>query len=148
MTGKEYDNLAESLYTVVSMSHKKMEKIHDALLKKHKQIKRAHIKILGSIYRTGRKKMTELGDILMLPKSNITPLIDLLNRINYISRISDNNDRRIIYIDITEKGRKFIGKYREQFYSIIREKLKNISITDLKKIEYVIKFLNEKFNYI
>ena len=143
MTNK-FQDFTEKLSLTFSRLNKKLEKIHYGLLEKS-ALKRSHIKILASINRDGKKNMTEIGDILMIPKSNVTPLIDELINLELISRTFDENDRRIIFINLTAKGKEFINKYRLQFYSILKEKLKNLNADDYLKINYALELLDKIF---
>ena len=143
MTNKHQD-FAEKLSMTFSTLNKKIEKIHFGLLEKS-NVKRTHIKILASINRDGKKKMTEIGDVLMIPKSNVTPLVDELIAMELISRIFDESDRRIIFINLTVKGKEYINKYRLQFYSILKEKLKNLNAEDYLKINYALELLDKIF---
>ena len=141
----KYHDFAEKLSIVFSRMNKKIEKIHCGLLE-NSSVNRAQIKILANINREGKKKMTEIGDMLMVPKSNVTPLIDELIKMELIRRTFDNNDRRIIFINLTDKGKEFIGKYRIRYYSILKEKLKDLNASDYMKIEYVLELLDKIFN--
>jgi DNA-binding MarR family transcriptional regulator len=144
MAHYKFDDTAEKLTLVFARLHRKIEKIHCSLLE-DSNLKRAHVKILANICRDGKKNMTEIGDILMVPKSNVTPLIDELIEMKFICRKLDESDRRIIYINLTGQGKIFIDKYRSRFYSILRDKLKNLNSADYAKIEYAIELLDKIF---
>lgn len=53
-------------------------------------------------------KMTDLGKILLVTKANMTGMIDRLERYGYVRRMTDAKDRRITYVVIEEKGRRFL----------------------------------------
>ena len=62
--------------------------------------------VLGTLSRHGKLSMTEIGCHLSLPKPHVTSLVEKLIADELVERLHDTNDRRIIYIQITEKGIK------------------------------------------
>jgi len=50
--------------------------------------------------------MSEIGNKLLMPKPHVTAQIDKLIAENMVERLLDPNDRRIINIKLTEKGKE------------------------------------------
>lgn len=86
-------------------------------------------KILGVLTILGDLPISEIGNKLNLSKPNMTVLIDRLIEEGMVKRIPQVDDRRIIKISITEKGKIHLKEIKKG----IKEKIKN----DLK-------FLNQK----
>ncbi len=80
-----------------------------------------------------RKKatMSELGGRLQRSKPNMTAIIDRLVAEGKVRRLSDENDRRIIWIEITDAGKASVGLKKEEIKSIFKNVLSRLSVEDL-----------------
>ncbi|MHB9054582.1 MAG: MarR family winged helix-turn-helix transcriptional regulator [Paludibacteraceae bacterium] len=76
--------------------------------------------ILGLLDKYSVLTMTEIGCKLSIPKPHVTAQIDKLVEMNMVERSYDENDRRIINISLSEKGKKDI----KQIYTIVSESLR------------------------
>ncbi|KTD34411.1 transcriptional regulator, MarR family [Legionella moravica] len=64
---------------------------------------------LYEIYENGRMTISALSKKIYLSMSTIVGVIDRLEEKQFVNRTRDIEDRRIIYIDITEKGKEFVA---------------------------------------
>lgn len=76
--------------------------------------------ILGLLDKYSVLTMTEIGCKLSVPKPHVTAQIDKLVEMNMVERSYDENDRRIINISLSQKGKKDI----KQIYTIVSESLR------------------------
>jgi DNA-binding MarR family transcriptional regulator len=97
--------------------------------------------ILGPIWQLNGASHKELGEISTKDKTTVTRTIDSLENKNLVVRVSDQIDKRIKRVVLTNKGKKL-------FYDILpimdktrMEMRKNISEEDLKVFENVLKQL-------
>jgi MarR family 2-MHQ and catechol resistance regulon transcriptional repressor len=69
------------------------------------------INILMSLETQPDKRMalSELGNHLVVTRANITGLIDGLVKDGLVRRVDHPEDRRMVFAELTEKGRKFIA---------------------------------------
>lgn len=97
---------------------------------------------------------TELADVFCVGKSAISAIITRLVDKNYIKRVRDKNDRRVVYLSLTEDGEitfhlldkeinKKIGYYLSSFsesevdsFVLSYERLANMIRKDLEKEEH------------
>jgi len=63
-----------------------------------------HFMILKLVGENKRLFVTEIVDILSITKSQMTALVDKLIRLGYISRTNDIDDRRKIYLSLSDEG--------------------------------------------
>ena len=63
---------------------------------------------LYEIYENGIRTLSTLSKKIYLSMSTLVGVIDRLEEKQFVSRTRDIKDRRIIYLDITEKGREFV----------------------------------------
>ena len=61
---------------------------------------------LGALYHHKKLTMTGIGCHLSVPKPHVTALVNKLIADDLVVRLPDPNDRRVIYIELTEKGRE------------------------------------------
>jgi len=76
---------------------------------------------LGALYHHKKLTMSGIGCHLSIPKPHATILVDKLIKDDLVVRLPDPNDRRVIYIELTEKGRNTLKSLK----SIVSEELTN-----------------------
>jgi len=76
--------------------------------------------------------MTDLGKILFISKPNVTSLINKLILKDFVIRLSDELDRRIIIIKLSEKGILFVEKYNKKYMDHLRRRLMSLSDNELE----------------
>ena len=72
-------------------------------------------------------KMSELAKILFIKLSSTTVIMDRLVQQKMVERTRDEEDRRVVWMSITPKGRKVISKIMEEKRHSIREIFKALS---------------------
>lgn len=112
MDNNDLDEIFTGLLTVFPLFRKKISKIGDDILI-NKEISRAHVNLMEILREKGSCTMTELGRLLIVSKPNITTLVDKLVGLEMVRRSFDENDRRLIYIELTDNGRDFLSELRE-----------------------------------
>ncbi len=90
--------------------------------------------VLGTLNHHGKLSMTEIGNHLSLPKPHVTSLVEKLISEELVERLQDPNDRRIIYIQITEKGINDFKDVKHEIGQDLREKLQILDADQLKKL--------------
>lgn len=91
--------------------------------------------ILAVLWRRGNCSMTDLSRSLRVTKSNITFLVDKLEAQGLLTRQPDVADRRIILIQLTEKGRQQIEQQRTLVLGRIQEKLASLDQAERDYLE-------------
>lgn len=64
-----------------------------------------HINLLAALRREGSATMTDISNWFRIAKSNITPLVDRLIEDGYVVRKRGEKDKRVVTIQIMDKGR-------------------------------------------
>lgn len=70
-------------------------------------------KLLFTLHTSGSLKVSELADILGLTPGAITGIADKLVAEDLISRERANDDRRVVYIELTTKGKEVVDDILE-----------------------------------
>ena len=87
--------------------------------------------------------MSELAAEMKISKQQLTPLIDKLIESNMVIRRNDEQDRRIILIEITEIGKHSFEELKVMIKSAIREKLAVLPEDDLQELHNMLIRLQE-----
>lgn len=76
-------------------------------------------------------KVSDIADLLQVTRPGITRLVSELQAINVIEKISDDQDKRIVRLRMTDAGRKIHAYYIEQYHGWLATQLTDISETDI-----------------
>ena len=90
--------------------------------------------VLAIVLHSGNLQTSEIGRRLGISSPNMTPLIDRLIEKGYAERLSGSEDRRVIKIAITEKGRRFVAGRRRLMRNEIKKNLSTLSIEDVSTL--------------
>ena len=87
---------------------------------------------LGALYHHKKLTMSGIGCHLSIPKPHATILVDKLIKDDLVVRLPDPNDRRVIYIELTEKGRDTLKSLK----SIVSEELtKKLTLLTVEQMQ-------------
>ncbi len=75
--------------------------------------------ILRYIYRVGECTSTELADAFEVNKSAITAIINRMVDRELIKRTRDDDDRRVVYLTLTDEGNKLFEKTEEKISGLV-----------------------------
>lgn len=99
--------------------------------------------VLEYLYAKGKQPIKFIGQKLLMANSSMTYVIDKLHQKEYVKRISDSKDRRLIYIDLTTQGRAFFESIfpnhkntLKDIYAILSDQELNQMLDLLKKVGY------------
>ena len=98
----EIDSVAEHLAHIVPI----LKRIFIKGLRTKTNLAPQILYTLGALAYHGKLTMTRIGNHLSGPKPHVTALVDKLIAEGLVERLNDEHDRRIIYIQLTEKGRE------------------------------------------
>ncbi|MGV8905942.1 MAG: MarR family winged helix-turn-helix transcriptional regulator [Acetobacterium sp.] len=102
----------------------------------------SHGNILTVLYESDRKlSMGQIAKKIGKDKSTVTPLINKLMTLGYIDKVRNEEDKRITYIILTEKGKQLESKFNtitsevyETAYKDFTPEEKEIFLRLLKKL--------------
>ena len=97
----------------------------------HDVEKTGQVAMLFILNKVGKSRMSELGKFLLVSKPNITFLVDHLVEDGLVKREPDESDRRVIYVHLTDKGKQFVQRKKEQALAMITDKLSTLEDLDL-----------------
>jgi DNA-binding MarR family transcriptional regulator len=74
-----------------------------------------------------RMNQNDIGNKLVVSRSNITGLIDRLEKLGYVQREGAPGDRRVKFVDLTDKGKKLIQTVRGDYYQNLKHLLRYLN---------------------
>lgn len=89
---------------------------------------------LGILKRHGELPMSELGNRLYISKPYMTRLADVMIADGLVERHNDENDRRVINLAITAKGKKFLKDAVLAYKSDLVHDLKSLDEEEAGKL--------------
>jgi DNA-binding MarR family transcriptional regulator len=84
------------------------------------------------LYKEGLSNMTALANFMGVTTAAVTGVVDRLVKAGYVGRRFDPQDRRVINIELTAKGKGMVTKLKEQKRRMSIEVFKNLSEADRK----------------
>jgi DNA-binding MarR family transcriptional regulator len=98
---------------------------------------------LGAIAHLGQPTMSEVAEELKLHPSTVTVLVDGLVAHGLVRRIADPQDRRVVRVNETAKGRKNHERHMAQMRARVTDMLGGLSDADLAKLHESLGILRE-----
>ncbi len=82
---------------------------------------------LYEIYEHGTMTISALSKTIYLSMSTLVGVIDRLEEKHLVTRVRDEKDRRVIFIDITDKGKEFVSASPYLLHNRLNENLKTLN---------------------
>ena len=94
--------------------------------------------ILSMLVENGELYQRQICEITRKDRPNITRLINILEKEEYVKRISDVNKRKIYKIRLTEKGKNIFTEIRPYLVNLRDEAVRGIKKEDLEKCNEIL----------
>lgn len=104
---------SNELFEVTSMFQTFMKAISSDFKKKSKNMNLNQFKVLFILDNSGSQKVSDLAQALGISSAAVTGITDQLVSEEYVEKQRCEMDRRIVYINITEEGKKKTNRIRE-----------------------------------
>jgi DNA-binding MarR family transcriptional regulator len=124
------DSITDNLLNILPLIHRKLLKVEFERV--NPNLSRLHFIVLHILSDHRRLPISEIGRNLFIPKPQMTALVDKLIQFGMVTRMPDTEDRRVINISLTDKGRKTIEECDKLIRESIRQKLSSLSSSDLQ----------------
>ena len=82
----------------------------------------------------GRCNQSGLGRMMLVNRSNITGLVDRMTKAGLVRRVADPDDRRVNYVEITEKGHAVLVQAHAAYYARIGEVMATLSESECNQL--------------
>jgi DNA-binding MarR family transcriptional regulator len=116
------DTVIENLISI----HPLLKKTFSRAIRSKTNLNPGSLHVLGILSGHKMLSMSEIGCSLSMPKSHITGLVDKLIAENLVERLYDPKDRRIVNVQITEKGVADFNAIKLEISQELRKKLEKL----------------------
>lgn len=100
------------------------------------------------INRSGTCTSSKLAEVFHVNKSAITAIINRLSAKGYIERVPDERDRRVIYLQLTDRGNEVVEQGEEKIQKVVGAYLSQLEEDELaaflRTFEKLAAIVNEK----
>ena len=135
MDGKIIDSISDNLFHVYPLIYKKLLKVDFESVQEG--LTYLHFLILRMLARTGALPISEIGRRLLIPRPQMTHLVDQLIDLRLVTRRHGEEDRRIIYVELTGEGQAGLKKCGELIRLNVRTKLASLNESELAELSEV-----------
>jgi DNA-binding MarR family transcriptional regulator len=87
--------------------------------------------ILYMIRESGICKVTALAEQMDVKPSAITVMIDKMVHLNFVVRLADKNDRRVVLLQITEEGLHAVKELEQQSNEMIGKYFQKLDVDEI-----------------
>lgn len=123
------DKLVEYILNFMPLLHKKLFREFRGY-----EMSRQQMGLLFNIKKENGRPMKYYCEKMMISKPNLTTVSNKLIEEGLLERKTDENDRRIINLFITEKGEEFIISHRKIVKKDMLKRIDVLSNEDVKKL--------------
>ncbi len=102
--------------------------------------------VLSAISRKGSPKMTDLAHEMNTTLGNVTTIVERIVKEGYLERGSDPDDRRIVRVALTNKGKTFMKKAAEHKRKNFGKIFGKMEEADRKTVLNIMKKLADAIN--
>ncbi|EPF75568.1 MarR family winged helix-turn-helix transcriptional regulator [Acinetobacter rudis] len=154
MTSKRITEVDQSLYAVHNRLFFRLFQagiILDRQSSKEMGVSTAHWSVLGALSREVVKQGMSFSDLthyLGFSRQNLDGILKRLEREEYVMRNSDQQDRRIKIVQLTEKGWTYWISLQEKTYEFYRQALAGLSLDDKVAFLHLINKINQNMHTV
>ena len=90
----------------------------------------SQLSALTSIVREGRVTLSQLAELERVKPPTVTRIVDALGQRDLVTRVVDEDDRRIAWVAPTAEGRALVDTIRRRRDAYLAERLRSLSADD------------------
>ena len=95
-------------------------------------LNKSQLNVLMYIYGDGKNTMSSLCEKTELKRGSMTSVIDSLEVLNLVQRQRDEEDRRRIFITLTQEGQQLAISIKDNMNQYLKERLKHLSEEEMQ----------------
>lgn len=98
--------------------------------------------VLEILYHKGTRTTQELKEGILVANSSTTYIVDKLCEKNLVKREFSPLDRRVIFVDLTEEGRKLIEDIFPLHAQQLTDNFERLNQDEIKQLRFLLKKMN------
>lgn len=136
--------LTDTISYIQRLAHNMLKEKSDAFIKG--KITLPQYLVLDLVYRKNALKMKDIAYSLKVSLPAASGLVDRLARLKMIRRIPDNQDRRVILIDLTKSGKKTVEDVGKKRKEVIEKIFSPLTSRERQNYLNILNKIKKKFN--
>ncbi|GIO23334.1 MarR family winged helix-turn-helix transcriptional regulator [Oceanobacillus sp. J11TS1] len=132
------DNSSLKAFVITMKASKALEEVTKKDIKKH-GMRASDFAILEALYHKGRQTIREISESVLISTGSITYVIDKLEKKELLIRTHCSEDRRVVYLEITDSGKQIMDDIFPKHQQVIEELFNDIPENDKKTVIEVLK---------
>lgn len=138
----ETRNDSLDLYIALSRASEWVNAHGDRDIRKY-GLNRTEFGVLELLYHKGAQPIQQIGGKVLMSSGNITYVVDKLEKKEYVKRKTSTEDRRLIFAEITEKGKQFIDEVFPKHTEVIEKAVAGLTAEEKKAASQLLKKLGK-----
>lgn len=130
----EENQLNELINCIDLLFHQTLAKIVTKLEEEIAPLTSNQFYILKKLSTKEKCTASELAKNFNVKPSSITSMIDRLEKLNYVVRYRDVDDRRIVFMELTKNGRIELIKKEKIRMNVIKNFFKHLELNELESL--------------
>lgn len=134
------ENLSLKAFTVLLKANKTLEEVIKNDISSY-GMKTSDFTVLEALYHKGKQTIKQISEAVLINTGSITYVIDKLEKKALLERTPCTDDRRVVYIQLTEQGIKLMEeifpqhqKIIENIFEDVTDEEKQLFIDTLKRV--------------
>ena len=128
---EQLQQIVEDLLYLFPMIKHKFIETHN---QENPDVKLRHFPILSMLKRCGKVNMSEIAKHFYLSKPHLSMLVNEFIEEGLVQRIPSQDDRRIVYLELTKKGVQVLDERTSQLQETMRSRLTSLSEHDIETL--------------
>ncbi|RLL41280.1 MarR family transcriptional regulator [Oceanobacillus piezotolerans] len=133
-------NLSLKAFVVLLKANKTLEELIKKDISSY-GMRTSDFTVLEALYHKGQQTIRQISEAVLINTGSITYVIDKLEKKELLTRTACKDDRRVVYISLTDKGTALMDdifpkhqKVIEEVFEDVSDEEKEILINSLKQI--------------
>jgi DNA-binding MarR family transcriptional regulator len=132
MKKEKIDRAAKELSELLPLLQQKLIKPFEQLAKT--KISPMQLYVLLLLDEKAEMAMTQISNELLTSKQQMTPIIDKLIEYGFVARRNIKEDRRVVKIFLSSKGKRFLEEQKKQIFDMLKNKIRGLNNDDLDSL--------------
>jgi len=133
---------ALDLYIALSRASQWVNAHADRDIRRH-GLNRTEFGVLELLYHKGAQPIQQIGSKVLMSSGNITYVVDKLEKKHFVTRRASTEDRRLIYAEITDAGKRFIEEVFPQHAEVIGSAIAGLTAEERRMASQLLKKLGK-----
>ena len=139
------ESIVDDFLSILPLMRRSVSKkvLKSALEQIEEPVSLPQFEIMKTLQEEGTQHIARIGEKLSIPKPQMTVLIDRLEGLGIAERQADENDRRVINVALTARGKAMIEEHDAMVRDIIVDKLSCLTDGEVQELSESLRKLNK-----